>query len=73
MNDFSILTASLLDLLYELLETPVRLIIGGGFGLYLKQQNRKDGVRTLLDPTPARSTGDIDIFLRTEILAYPEM
>ena len=44
------LTTSLLDLLYELREHDTPLIIGGGFGLFLKCQHLKQrGVRTLLD------------------------
>ncbi|HZP84375.1 MAG TPA: hypothetical protein VFB21_22265 [Chthonomonadaceae bacterium] len=67
---FSLLETSLLDLLYELRETDMRLILGGGYGLYLKQRYlREIEPRTLLATFPAaRSTNDLDIFLRTEIL-----
>jgi hypothetical protein len=73
MMPFDLLKASLLDLLYELRETELRLILGGGYGLYLKRQFiRESGAKTLLPVFPeARSTNDLDVFLRTEILADP--
>jgi hypothetical protein len=49
------------------------LMVGGGFGLYLKQLHlEKSGVRTLLQRSrwpQARTTQDIDLFLRAEIVA----
>lgn len=71
MNPYDALEASLLDLLYELKETSISLIVGGGYGIYLKQQHvRETGKQTLLREIPAaRSTNDIDVFLRTELLA----
>lgn len=61
----------LLDLLYELRETDVRLILGGGYGLYLKRRLvEQQQHRTLLPALPfVRSTNDLDLFLRTEIVA----
>lgn len=51
----------------------VGLLIGGGLGLYLKQEHlRRTGERTLVPlallPT-ARTTEDIDLFLRAEVIA----
>ncbi len=49
------------------------LMLGGGLGLYLKQEHlRRTGARTLLpfDRLPqARTTQDIDLFLRAEVIA----
>lgn len=66
------LTAHLLDFLCELEKNGLKnpLIIAGGFGLFLKRRylaERK--VRTLFDDIgDARSTQDIDIFVRTDVL-----
>ncbi|HNR13253.1 MAG TPA: hypothetical protein PLG17_08115 [Thermodesulfobacteriota bacterium] len=64
------LQTSLLDLLYEIEGSDIKLIIGGGFGIYLKMEHVKRlGIRTLLEEWPeARSTNDIDLFLRAEVL-----
>jgi hypothetical protein len=62
------LKTSLLDLLYELQYTDVKLIIGGGYGLYLRTEHVRDE-RTVLQERPeARSTNDLDLFLRPELL-----
>lgn len=49
------------------------LLLGGGLGLYLKQEHlRATGARTVLplDRLPqARTTEDIDLFLRAEVIA----
>ena len=49
------------------------LLLGGGLGLYLKQQHlRETEARTLLAMDrlpPARSTQDVDLFLRAEVIA----
>jgi hypothetical protein len=49
------------------------LLLGGGLGLYLKQQHlRETEARTLLAMDrlpPARSTEDVDLFLRAEVIA----
>jgi len=49
------------------------LLLGGGLGLYLKQQYlRETEARTLLAMDrlpPARSTEDVDLFLRAEVIA----
>jgi hypothetical protein len=71
MNAFAPLTTTLLDLAYALREARIPLTIGGGFGLYLKQENlRQSGERTLLDRLPeSRATNDIDLFLRVDVLS----
>lgn len=64
------LETSLLELLYEIDGTNIKLIIGGGFGIYLKSSYaRRVGMRTLLREWPEpRSTNDLDLFLRPELL-----
>ena len=64
------LQTALLDLLYELKDTDIQLIIGGGYGIYLKADYvRRREVRSLLQDWPElRSTNDIDLFLRPELL-----
>jgi hypothetical protein len=68
------LTMSLLDLLYELRGRDIPITVGGGFGLYLKRQHLEAvGQRTLFDRLPEpRSTNDLDLFLRTEVLVNLE-
>jgi hypothetical protein len=65
------LTTSLLDLLNELEGQSIPIMIGGGFGLYLKRQHlARTSQRTLFNQLPEpRSTNDIDLFLRVEVLA----
>lgn len=52
------------------------LLLGGGLGLYLRQEHlRATGARTriALDRLPpARTTQDIDLFLRAEVIASTE-
>lgn len=74
MNPYDALEANLLDLLFELRDESISLIVGGGYGVYLKQEHIKSTAeRTLLKALPsARSTNDIDIFLRTDLLADRE-
>ena len=64
------LQTALLDLLQKIQGTEIKLIIGGGFGIYLKTNHAKHLVmRTLLDQWPEpRSTNDLDLFLRPELL-----
>jgi len=66
------LRTSLLDLLHQLRGTDVKLIIGGGFGIFLKvEQVQKLGYPTLLEEWPEpRATNDIDLFLRPELLIH---
>jgi hypothetical protein len=64
------LQTALLDLLYEVQGSDVKLIIGGGFGIFLRDAHvRILGTRTLLQEWPeARSTNDLDLFLRPELI-----
>jgi hypothetical protein len=64
------LNNALADLLHELKDTDIKLIVGGGFGIYLKTTYvREHKLRTLLEIWPeSRSTNDIDLFLRPELL-----
>lgn len=73
MNDLPTLKAALLDLLYETRAADLKLIIGGGYGIFLKREYVKEhSPRTVLEQWPqARSTKDIDLFLRPELLIYP--
>lgn len=74
MITISDLKSALLELLLEIRDTSVHLIVGGGFGLWLKVelvQNR--AAATLLKEWPeARSTQDIDLFIRPELLIKSE-
>ncbi|WP_153559412.1 hypothetical protein [Roseimaritima sediminicola] len=59
------------------LGSETTLLIGGGYGLFLKQLYLADhpGVRTLLTPDDlpdARTTNDIDLILRAEIVTDSE-
>lgn len=64
------LQTALLDLLHEVKGTDIKLIIGGGFGIFLKTNHvRRMGTRTLLSEWPEpRSTNDLDLYLRPELL-----
>ena len=64
------LQTALLDLLHEVQGTEVKLIIGDGYGIYLKNNHvRRMGMGTLLQEWPEpRSTNDLDLFLRPELL-----
>jgi hypothetical protein len=68
------LQTSLLDLLHEMEGSEVQVIIGGGFGIYLKVVHvAKEGHRTLWREWPEpRSTNDLDLFLRPEFLIESE-
>lgn len=70
MITMPVLRTSLLDLLHEIEGTDIKLIVGGGFGIYLKIDHVQQQVlRTLLQKWPEpRSTNDIDLFLRPELL-----
>jgi hypothetical protein len=69
MNDDPLLS-QLRRFTEKLTEKNVRLIIGGGYGLLLKANHiQRIGARTRLEHIPiARSTGDIDVFLTTEVI-----
>ena len=68
------LQTSLLDLLQEIKGTEIKLIVGGGFGIYLKIDHViRTGARTLFQQRPEpRSTNDLDLFLRPELLIESE-
>ncbi|MGD0238153.1 MAG: hypothetical protein ABSC55_26930 [Syntrophorhabdales bacterium] len=57
-------------MLHHIEGTDIKLIVGGGFGIYLKINHiQRLGVRTLLQELPeTRSTNDLDLFLRPELL-----
>lgn len=65
------LTANLLDLLFELKGRSIPIMIGGGYGLFLKRRHLEEtGQRTLLENLPEpRATNDLDMFLRAELLS----
>lgn len=64
------LSGQLRQLAEKLAEKKIRLIVGGGYGLLLKANHiQRIGARTRLAQIPiARSTGDIDLFLTTEVI-----
>jgi hypothetical protein len=66
-----VLLSCLLDLLYELRDADVPLLLGGGYGLYLKQKRAMEsGTPLLLNMVPpVRSTNDLDFFLRADLIA----
>ncbi|MGA2230383.1 MAG: hypothetical protein ABSH22_05745 [Tepidisphaeraceae bacterium] len=67
------LVTTLIDLARSVTQPDFRLILGGGFGLYLKQLHlqRQSAIRTLVPgelwPYP-RATEDLDVFIPTEFL-----
>lgn len=72
MND-NLLRTSLLDLLHALGNDAHGILLGGGYGLYLKQLHlAQAGVRTLIGaemwPAP-RATEDLDLMLSAELVA----
>ena len=70
MSELASLEISLMDLLSKLDSTTCPIILGGGYGLYLRRTIlEREGTRTLLEHWPeARSTNDLDLFLRPELL-----
>ena len=72
-----LLTTALLDLAYELRTLPDPFLVGGGFGLYLKQRHLEEqpAQQTLIPAElwpPARATEDIDLILPTKIIVSAE-
>ncbi len=74
MDTMTNLQTALLDLLYDIKDTEIKLIIGGGFGIYLKADYvRRMQIRTLFKEKPEpRSTNDLDLFLRPELLIHSD-
>lgn len=70
-DQFDLLQHHLHELIYEFQVADIQLVLGGGFGLYLKRRHvLASGARTLLSALPdARSTNDLDLILQTEVLA----
>ncbi len=71
------LKTCLLDLLYELRDTGIHPVLGGGYGLFLRQRHlqKRTDTRSLLpvDTWPApRATADLDVFLNAEIVCDSE-
>jgi len=64
------LLSQLRQLAANLAAKNIPLVIGGGYGLLLKANHvQRIGARTRLEQIPiARSTGDIDVFLTTEVI-----
>ena len=72
-----VLITSLLDLAHEVSDLPEPLLVGGGFGLYLKQRHLEEqkGIETLISGElwpPARATEDIDLLLPPEVIISVE-
>lgn len=70
MREMTTLTTALLDLLKKLEGVNAPLIVGGGYGIYLRymqvvEERRQTMFRELPEP---RSTNDLDLFLRAELL-----
>jgi hypothetical protein len=64
------LATALRELALELHPHEIPLIIGGGYGLILRQQHLDATGEPTLRPYPAgRSTEDLDVFLRAEVIA----
>ena len=64
------LRGELYALALSLRERGVPLVVGGGYGLLLRQRHvAESGARTLRRVPPARSTEDLDVFLSAELIA----
>ncbi|WP_425613849.1 hypothetical protein NA78x_003693 [Anatilimnocola sp. NA78] len=70
MDTMPNLRTALLDVLYETRSDDLKLIIGGGYGIFLKREYVvQAGNRTLFPEWPhPRSTNDLDLFLRPNLL-----
>ena len=66
------LTTSLLDLIHEINDSDMKLIVGGGFGIYLKSEYvRKNNLKTLFEALPdCSATNDSDLFLHSDLQLY---
>jgi hypothetical protein len=67
------LKTALLDLMFETKGDDLNLIVVGGYGIHLRREHiRKTRAKTLFDQLPeARSTNDLDLMLRPELLINP--
>ncbi len=74
MYEMKTLKDALLDLLKILSQKDIPIIVGGGYGIYLwHSELLKLQPRTLLERWPEpRSTNDLDLYLRTELLCDPD-
>lgn len=69
LSAFDILENELVDLARSLAPYDVPVIVGGGFGLILRQRMRmQQRARTLRSMPESRSTDDIDLFLTAELI-----
>jgi len=72
MEMLDALKTNLLDLHKEIATHEIRLILGGGYGLYLKQQHLQlQNIETVLSMEiwpEARATNDLDVFLSAEVV-----
>ena len=77
-TSMDILVTALLDLSVELPELPAPMLIGGGFGLYLKQRHLEEEptpAETVIPGelwAPARATQDVDLLLPIEVVVSLE-
>jgi hypothetical protein len=71
MDELSQLSDALLDLIENISSENLKLIVGGGFGIYLRHKEllKEGNIKTLFKEWPQpRSTNDLDLFLKTELL-----
>lgn len=70
MSVLHVLRTALLDLLATMARPELRVIVGGGYGIFLKREwVRESASRTLIAAIPeARATNDIDLYLLPELL-----
>ena len=77
-RSMDVLVTALLDLSAELPELPAPMLIGGGFGLYLKQRRLEEdqsSAETLIPGelwAPARATEDVDLLFPIEVIVSLE-
>lgn len=71
---FDVMRERLITLAQKLQDDNIKLIIGGGYGLILKHEylRKNELVTRFADIPEDRSTNDIDIFLRLEIITDAE-
>lgn len=68
-----VLRTELVELAIRLAPDGIDLLVGGGYGLVLKAEHLlKTGTRTLRQFPVARSTEDIDLFLRADVIVSAE-